>query len=403
MNIKCAHNELVELHKLIPHPNNANKHPVKQITLLSKIIDFQGQRAPIVVSKRSGFIVKGHGRLEAIQKLGWEKAAVDFQDYESEAQEYADLIADNKIAELADHDDGKMIDDLTKFEWGKDFDYDLLGLPDFKLPEVFEPQSEEDSIPEHVDTRAKLGDVWLLGKHRLMCGDSTSIDAVEKLMNGERADMVFTDPPYNQHIGGKNFDGGRESRSKLANSGLNDFEAAPFISILEIIKPSTSYIFCSKDLFRNYIDYFESQGLNWNLLVMHKTNPMPLHNNTFVPDIEWFFVARYPGAFFNNSLSHEHYLKIRTTTATASEFGHPTEKKVSIIEPYLELSSKKDDSVLDLFGGSGSTLIACEKTNRKCFMMELDPHYCDLILSRWEKYAGKTATLDAQNNGKNSG
>lgn len=144
MKINCAHDELVELHKLIPHPNNANKHPEKQIELLAKVIDYQGQRAPIVVSSRSGFITKGHGRLAALQKLGWTKAAVDFQDYESEAQEYADLIADNKIAELAEHDDAKMIDDLTKFEWGKDFDFDLLGLPEFQLPDHFQPGSIDD-------------------------------------------------------------------------------------------------------------------------------------------------------------------------------------------------------------------------------------------------------------------
>jgi ParB-like chromosome segregation protein Spo0J len=104
--INCAHNKLVELHKLVPNPKNPNKHPDKQIEMLAKIIDYQGQRSPIVVSNRSGFVIKGHGRLEAIKKLGWKKCAVDYQDYEDEAQEFADMIADNKIAELAEHDDG---------------------------------------------------------------------------------------------------------------------------------------------------------------------------------------------------------------------------------------------------------------------------------------------------------
>lgn len=140
MKFDCAHDELVELHKLQPNPKNANKHPEKQIKLLAKIIDYQGQRNPIVVSKRSGFIVSGHGRLEAIKSLGWEKAAVDFQDFENEAQEYAHMIADNKIQELAEHDDSMMIDEIKVL--GLE-DFELLGLEDFELPN-FEPGNIED-------------------------------------------------------------------------------------------------------------------------------------------------------------------------------------------------------------------------------------------------------------------
>jgi len=128
----CSHTELVDLHKLAPNPRNPNKHPDKQIELLAKIIDYQGQRAPVVVSKRSGFIVKGHGRLLALQKLGWEKAAVDFQDHESEAQEFQDMVADNKIAELAEHDDLKMLEGLKDLEL-EDSDFELLGLDDFQM------------------------------------------------------------------------------------------------------------------------------------------------------------------------------------------------------------------------------------------------------------------------------
>jgi len=128
--IKCSYSELEQIHKLQPNPKNPNKHPERQIDLLSKIIDYQGQRSPIVVSKRSGFIVKGHGRLEAIKKLGWESCAVDYQDYETEAQEFADLIADNKIAELANHDDSAMIDLIKEYQIE---DFELLGLDDFKI------------------------------------------------------------------------------------------------------------------------------------------------------------------------------------------------------------------------------------------------------------------------------
>ena len=146
MNFKCSYSDAVELSNLIENPKNPNNHPDRQIDMLANIINFQGQRSPIVVSKRSGFITKGHGRLMALKKLGWEKAAVDYQDYESEAQEYADMIADNKIAELAEHDDALMIDTIKELDL-EDFDFDLLGIPDFSI----------ESLPKEItNTGAEL-------------------------------------------------------------------------------------------------------------------------------------------------------------------------------------------------------------------------------------------------------
>lgn len=137
MKFRCAYSDLVDLHKLTENPRNPNNHPEKQIEMLAKIIDYQGQRSPIVVSKESGFITKGHARLAALKLLGWEKAAVDYQEYESEAQEYADIVADNKIAELANHDDAFMINTIKELEL-EHFDFDLMGLPEFKLDFVDE-------------------------------------------------------------------------------------------------------------------------------------------------------------------------------------------------------------------------------------------------------------------------
>lgn len=140
--IKCAHTKVVELDTLVPNPKNPNKHPKEQITLLAKIIKHQGQRAPIVVSKRSGFVTKGHARMMAIKQIGWDKAAIDEQEYKNEADEYADMVADNKIAELANTDLSMVLSDVL--DLGPDFDFDLLGIPDFKLPEDFEPGSIND-------------------------------------------------------------------------------------------------------------------------------------------------------------------------------------------------------------------------------------------------------------------
>ena len=144
MKINCAYTELVDINHLVENPKNPNKHPAKQIDLLAKIIDYQGQRSPIVVSKRSGFITKGHGRLAALKQLAFDKVAVDYQDYESEAMEYADVIADNKIAELAEHDDIMMLDSIKDLNLDIDFDMDLFGMPDLVVDVSFSPSTLED-------------------------------------------------------------------------------------------------------------------------------------------------------------------------------------------------------------------------------------------------------------------
>lgn len=150
MKFECAYDELVSLNKLVPHPRNSNKHPDRQIEMLAKIIDYQGQRSPIVVSNRSGFIVKGHGRLEALKKLNWDQAAIDYQDYESEAQEFADLIADNKIAELAEHDDLIILQGIEDLDIK---DFELLGLDQFKLHELSgEIDINEKELDENINT-----------------------------------------------------------------------------------------------------------------------------------------------------------------------------------------------------------------------------------------------------------
>jgi len=171
--IECAFDEMVPVHKLVVNPKNPNKHPDKQIEMLAKIIDYQGQRAPIVVSSRSGFITKGHGRLAAIQKLGWERCAVDFQHYDDEAQEFADMIADNKVALLSEHDDEMFKLEALNLQLDVNgFDLDLLGVPDLDLGRGSEDKAAiEDEVPEVTESISKLGDIYELGENRLLCGD----------------------------------------------------------------------------------------------------------------------------------------------------------------------------------------------------------------------------------------
>ena len=399
MKINCAHKELVDIVQLQPNPKNPNTHPEKQITLLAKIIEYQGQRSPIVVSLRSGFITKGHGRLEAIKKLGWEKAAVDYQEYESEAQEYADMVADNKIAELADHDDAKMIDDLTKFDWIEDFDLSLLGMPDFKMPEKFEAQSDEDELPNigHLDIKAKPGDIFQLGRHRLMCGDSTNIQHVETLMNGEKADLIFTDPPYNIASDSKNF---AAEKSKAMNDLKNaewdkDFDINPALSCMSAVAKDscTIYVWTSQFLIQKIWDHLSEWCDYTSYVVWNKPNPMPsLSKRHPTWNTELCVYASRGSKRIVNFPNDGHFLSCRTVTKK-SDGTHPTQKPIELIEPLIEFSSGPEQNVLDLFGGSGSTLIACEKINRKCNMMELSPYYCHVIITRWEKYTGHKAEL----------
>ena len=196
MEIKCKYDRLVNVDELKAHPKNRNSHSKEQVTRLSKLLRYQGIRAPIVVSNLSGCIVKGHGTLSAIMNNQAKQAPVVFQDFTDEAQEYAFVQSDNAIASWSELDLSGINMDIGTF--GPEFDLEHLGIKDFKI-EVADhiPPVDPDDVPETpMKPKTKLGDLWTLGKHRLLCGDSTSVDAVERLMGGEKADMVFTDPPY---------------------------------------------------------------------------------------------------------------------------------------------------------------------------------------------------------------
>ena len=395
--IQCAHDELVELHKLQANPKNPNKHPEKQIELLAKIIDYQGQRAPIVVSTRSGFITKGHGRLEALKRLGWEKAAVDFQDYDSEAQEFADMVADNKIAELAEHDDAFMIDSIMNMDLSALPSLDMLGMLDFELPKVIEPQCDEDEVPEQVDTRCKLGDVWQLGEHRLMCGDSTSVSDVEKLMNGGLADLVFTDPPY-----GVNYDGGHADPEKRREKLANDESTKIYDDSVPLM---TGF---SKDSAALYLWFAATKSLQ----VLQVLQVLQANNYEIRSWLIWNKnMAQFGAIGAQYKQKHEPCLYCfkkgtppfwdgpnnevsvwDVSRASKNEY-HPTQKPVELAERAMNNSCPRKGVVMDLFGGSGATLIAAEKTNRSARLMELNPKYVDVILARWEKYTGKKAEL----------
>ena len=383
MKTHCLFDQLVHVNDLIPHPKNRNSHPDDQIKRLARILEFQGWRYPVKVSKRSGFVTSGHGRIEAAKANGWEQIPVNFQDYDSDEQEYADVQADNAIASWSELDLSGINSDLC--DLGPDFDLDLLGIKDFELVigETLEPQCDEDEVPEHVEPRTKLGDIYQLGRHRLMCGDSTSIDATTQLMAGTKSDVVFTDPPY-----GYKYESNYQDKHGML---MNDDQILDFLpcAYAAMADDSALYLCAGHQTAHLWRPLIDQQFAHKNLIIWKK-------NNWSMGDLSGAFAGQHELIFF----AHKGRVELRDgRTPDIWEFDrdppkdHPTQKPVDLVEFAIAKVSDQGASVLDLFGGSGSTLIACEKTNRNAFLMELDPKYCDVIVSRWEKYTGKKAEL----------
>lgn len=388
--IHCAYDKLVPVDELKPHPRNPNKHPKEQIKLLAHIMKVQGIRRPIVVSTRSGLITIGHGRLEAAQLNGWAAYPVDFQEYESEAMEYADMVADNKIAELSEVDMAMVNADFVQF--GPDFDVDLLGIPGFEIEPLDAMKGNEDEAPKlPAIPKTKLGDLYILGRHRLLCGDATNKKHTQALMNGETADMVFTDPPYNVDYEGKTEDALKIKNDKMGDSEFRDFLLKVFKNYQSVSKPGSAIYVCHADsnglTFRSTL--VEAGWLLKQCLVWVKQQ-FVMGRQDYHWQHEPILYGWMPGA------AHHWFGNRKQSTVwqfdrPMKSLEHPTMKPVEMIQHALLNSSKKDDLVLDFFGGSGSTMIACEKTKRRCFTMELDPKYCDVVVTRWEKYTGEKA------------
>lgn len=399
MKVKCAYDELVSLKKLIPHPKNRNKHPKEQIARLAKVLEYQGVRRPVRVSELSGYITAGHCLYEAAKLLKWKELPVDYQPYDSEDQEIADGIADNSIALWADLDFAGINMDVPGL--GPDFDIDWLGIKDF----VIEPAEkifmvDEDSMPSdsETETRVKPGQIWQLGAHRIMCGDSTDKTSVDALMNGEKADMVFTDPPYNLASDGKLLAarGLRDSYDKLKESKWDhNFKFENSFPIFDFVlsENSSIYICTSHFLFGSIQDWLVTAMDLTNLVVWAKPNPMPsLAKRHWTWSTELISYGTRGKHIFNFP-DNGHALNVWAFNKNQSNDLHPTMKPVEVPEHAILHSSAPGQLVVDLFMGSGTTLIASEKTGRKCYGMEISPEYCDVIIARWEKFTGSKAIL----------
>lgn len=397
MNIYCKYDALVPLKDLKPHPKNRNKHPDEQIDRLAKLYEYHGVRHPIIVSKLSGYIVVGHGRKAAALKAGLKEFPVVYQDFADETAEYAFIQSDNAIASWSELDLSAINSDII--DLGPDFDLDMLGIRDFVLEpiEKLDPQCDEDEVPDVLpEPKVVLGDLFILGKHRLLCGDSTAITDVERLMDGKKADMVFTDPPYNTGMSSKP-NRGSTRLSHMFDDDFSDDEWQNLLASLSsnywIITKDSAVAYISLDWRRSHelVPVVKSAGFKFsNLIVWDKM----VHGlgSDYKYTHEFIHVFKKGKPDINSHQGDQEYQDVwHIQRKIGKDEDHATKKPIELIERSLRHASQIGNIVADLFGGSGSTLIACEKTDRQCFMMELDPHYCGVILDRWQKFTGKKA------------
>lgn len=396
---KIADVQQVSIEKLIPYANNAKIHGDDQITRIASSIREFGFLNPVIID-RDFNIIAGHGRVMASKKLGLTEIPCLFVEGLTEAQRKAYILADNKLGELAEWDMNLVNIELEALG-DMDFDVSLTGFDLFEDKE--EQDVEEDEIPQNVETKCNVGDIWKLGDHRLICGDSTNLSVIEKLMSGTLADMVFTDPPYGvSYTGGMKIEDGHikgNGKKEIKNDsldydGLYSFLYDAFLNIKTASKnKSAIYVFYAHSRSREFLNAFYDAGLKQrSIIIWHKTS------GGFGDFMAQYMNAYEPCIYGSNGETVNWYGATNEKTVWDIDKEkkcdlHPTMKPLELVARAIKNSSKPSDSVLDIFGGSGSTLIACEQLKRKCFTVELDPHYCDVIIQRWENLTGQIAEL----------
>lgn len=457
----CSHDEIVAIEKVIPNPKNPNQHDDRQVELLGNIIEATGWRQPITISKRSGFIVKGHGRLMAAVKKQWKQVPVDYQEYANDAEEWADLIADNRLAELSTLDTGRLIDLIGDMDTGE-APIELTGYTAEDVAEIIaalegadDTQDDKADAVEPADNipMTKAGDLWMLGSHRLICGSCTDEKTVERVMQGEKADMVNTDPPY-----GVSYESQSGKFDKIKNDDLTGDDLMKtllipaFKNYVKHTKEDAAfYIWHASSTRRDFEDAMtaagivEKQYIIWvkNAPVLGHADYQWAHEPCFYAEkagqsahfygdraqrTTWKVVLRAAdgtatvlsgGVVLTDGAGNKLYLadkvpkgkKIRyirlsegrsvtlystecdrntDTWEVSRETGteHPTQKPVELAVRAIDNSTEAGDLVVDFFGGSGSTLRGAELTGRRCYTIELDPRYCDVIVNSYVRLTG---------------
>lgn len=389
--------EYLDPSKLTPYVNNARTHSPEQIDQIAASIKEFGFVNPILIDERD-VIIAGHGRLAAAQKLGMTQVPVIYLRHLTETQRRGLIIADNRIALNAGWDQEllKVEIEALKIE---DFDLDILGFDPTEIDSLLfsdeEDTSEEDeAVPEvPEDPVSKAGDLWILGDHRVLCGDATKAADIEKLMGGQLADMVFTDPPYNVDYGNTAKDKIRGKSRTIMNDNLGaafgQFLLDSVTNMLAVTKGAL-YICMSTREIPTLHDAFEKAGGKWSDYLVWAKHMFTMGGSDYQ--------RQYEPILYGWKQGNDHYWcgardqgNVWFVKKPSRNTLHPTMKPVELVERAIKNSSKSHDIILDSFGGSGSTLIACEKLGRHCRMLELDPKYVDVIVKRWEEFTGKAA------------
>jgi len=394
--------EYKNIKELIPYCNNSRTHSDEQVLQIASSIKEFGFTNPVLIDGQGG-IIAGHGRIMAAQKLKMDEVPTITLNDLSEAQKKAYIIADNKLALNSGWDDELLKIELEQLK-ELDFDLGLIGFSDDELAllmggETTEGLVDEDQVPELVDDPVTvLGDVWLLGNHRLMCGDSTSIDAINVLCNDRAVDMWLTDPPYNVAYEGKTKDALKIQNDSMGNDDFRTFLRDCCVTADTVMKAGAVF----------YIWHADSEGYNfrgacfdagWKVrqCLIWKKSTLVMGRQ----DYHW----KHEPCLYGWKDGAGHLWAADRKQTTILEFDkpqrngeHPTMKPVALFEYQMLNNTKGGDIVLDSFGGSGTTIIAAEKNGRIGYLMELDPKYCDVIIKRWQDFTGKQATLES--NGK---
>jgi DNA modification methylase len=389
---------------LIPHARNAKQHSDAQVAQIAASIREFGWGAPILVDGKNN-IVAGHGRVLAARKLGMAEVPVVPMAHLTEIQRKALILADNKIGENASWDDELLGLELAELQ-DAGFDLELTGFSDDEWNELIAGDgdqkglTDDDAVPEVCETAiSQSGDIWVLGEHKLLCGDATKAEDYKSLLGDELADMTVTDPPYGVNYANSAKDKMRGTHRPILNDNLGS-EFAPFLlatcqNILAVTKGAV-YIAMSSSELDTLQAAFRAAGGKWSTFIIWAKNTFTLGRADYQRQYEpilygwkdgsqhYWCGARDQGDVWQIKKPHKNDL-------------HPTMKPVELMERAVRNSSKTRDIVLDPFGGSGTTLIACEKSGRRARLMELDPKYVDVIIRRWESFTGKQATLAVSN------
>ena len=354
----------LNINEVIPYPDNPRKND-NAVDAVAESIKQCGYCSPIVIDE-DNVILAGHTRLKALKKLKWKEVECVRKTGLTEEQKKKYRILDNKTNELAEWDFDLLEEEIDGLDFdGFDFGFEFNSGED-------DAEIIEDEVPdvnEEIEPTVKLGDIWQLGIHRLMCGDSTDNETVELLMDGKKADMVFTDPPYGMNAVSKSGVLSKNYKEDIMNDDTNEVAISAFL-LSQKLFPTAKQVWFGANYYTECLPSSEC----W--VVWDKNNGASDQTDC---ELAWTNFRSVVRQF--------------TMASEKTNRVHPTQKPVRLFAEIVKKFENKErfDTVVDLFGGSGSTLMACEQLNRKCYMMELDPKYCDVIIKRWETFTGKKA------------